>query len=149
MAITLKDRLSHLTYREASKLLGPEGERLIREGGKYDIDIGEKITWEKDLFRLNLGDAIVTFSLNHENPKSLHSACSKCTSACEHLGAAFSLILEEKLSLGLSAPPPERKPVESLSDKELIRLAIEERMERAKTEKMVLKSTDRGELWHH
>jgi hypothetical protein len=35
--ITLKDRLSHLTYREACKLLGPEGERLIRKGGKYAI----------------------------------------------------------------------------------------------------------------
>ena len=101
MAITLKDRLSHLTYREASKLLGPDGERLIRQGGKYDIDISEQVTWEQDLFRLNLGDAIVTFSLNHEKPKSLHFACSECTSACEHLGAAFSLILEEKLSLGL------------------------------------------------
>ena len=28
MTITLKDRLSHLTYREARKLLGPEGESL-------------------------------------------------------------------------------------------------------------------------
>jgi hypothetical protein len=29
MAITLKDRLSHLTFREACKVLGPEGDRLI------------------------------------------------------------------------------------------------------------------------
>ena len=147
MAITLKDRLSHLTYREASKLLGPDGERLIRQGGKYDIDISEQVTWEQDLFRLNLGDAIVTFSLNHEKPKSLHFACSECTSACEHLGAAFSFILEEKLSLGLSAPPPERLPVESLSDGELIQQAIDERKDRARTEKMTLKSMNAAELW--
>ena len=147
MAITLKDRLSHLTYREASKLLGPDGERLIRQGGKYDIDISEQVTWEQDLFRLNLGDAVVTFSLNHEKPKPLHFACSKCTSACEHLGAAFSFILEEKLSLGLSAPPPERLPVESLSNGELIRQAIDERKDRARTEKMTLKSMNPTELW--
>jgi hypothetical protein len=147
MTITLKDRLSHLTYREARKLLGPEGERLIRQGGKYPIDIDEQVTWEQDLFRLNLGDAIVTFSLTHEKPKSLHFACSECTSACEHLGAAFSLILEEKLLLGLSAPPPERKPVESLGDEELIRQAIDERKDRARTEKMTLKSMNATELW--
>jgi hypothetical protein len=147
MTITLKNRLSHLTYREARKLLGPGGERLIRQGGKYPIDIDEQVTWEQDLFRLNLGDAIVTFSLTHEKPKSLHFACSECTSACEHLGAAFSLILEEKLLLGLSAPPPERKPVESLGDEELIRQAIDERKDRARTEKMTLKSMNATELW--
>jgi hypothetical protein len=147
MAITLKDRLSHLTYREASKLLGPEGERLIRQGGKYPIDIDEQVTWERDLFRLNLGDAIVTFSLDHEDRKSLHFACSKCTSPCEHLAAAFSLILEEKLALGLSAPPPERRPVESLSDEELIRQAVEERKERAQKEKMTIKSANGVQLW--
>ncbi len=62
-------------------------------------------------------------------------------------GAAFSLILEEKLALGLSAPPPERQPVESLSDEELVKQAIEERAERARTEKMQLKSMDKDTLW--
>jgi hypothetical protein len=147
MTITLKDRLSRLNYREAAKLLGPDGEGLIRQGGKYSIDIDEQITWEQDLFRLNLGEAFVTFSLNHEKPNSLHFACSECTSACEHLGAAFSLILEEKLQLGLSAPPPERKPVESLSDEEIIQQALEERAERSKTEKMQLKPLSQNELW--
>jgi hypothetical protein len=136
MTITLKDRLSHLTYRDACKLLGSEGEHLIREGGKCDIDIAEQVTWENDLFRLNLGDAVVTLSLTSEMPKSLRFNCSECTTACDHLGAAFSLILEEKLSLGLSAPPPERKPLESLNDEELVRMALQERTERARTEKM-------------
>src|SRR3972149_7296978 len=133
--ITLKDKLSHLTYREACKLLGPLGERLIRQGGKYDIDIAEQVAWENDLFKLNLGDALVTLSLTPEMPKRLRFNCSECTTACEHLGAAFSLILEEKLALGLSAPPPERRPNESLNGHELIKLAIEERLERARTER--------------
>ena len=145
--MNLKDRLSRLTYREACKLLGPEAERLIRQGGKYDIDIEEQVTWAENLLKLRLEDATVTFSLASERPKNLRFTCSQCTKACEHLGAAFSLVLEEKLSLGLSAPPPERVPVESLGDEELIEQAIAERRERAKTEKMVLRSMDGDELW--
>jgi hypothetical protein len=145
--IHLKDRLSHLTYRQASKLLGPEGEHLIRQGGKFDFDIEEQVNWSEDLLKINLGDALVTFSLTPEKPGTLGFACSECTKACVHLGAAFSLILEEKLALGLSAPPPDKVPVESLSDEELVKLATEERAERAKTEKMSLRSTDGQDLW--
>ncbi len=147
MTITLKDRLSHLTYREARKLLGPEGESLIRQGGKYPIDIDHQVTWEDNILKFNLGDAIVTVFANPENPRSLRFACSECKIPCQHVGAAFSFILEEKLSLGLSAPPTERRPVESLSDEELIRQAIDERRERARTERMTLKSMNPTQLW--
>jgi len=145
--INLKDKLSRLTFREACKLLGPGGEQLIRQGGKYDVDISEQVILKEDLFRVNLGDAIVTFSLTPEKPKSLRFACNDCSTACVHLGAAFSLILEEKMALGLSAPPPERKPLESLSDHELIKLALEERLERARTERMHLTPMSKNELW--
>jgi hypothetical protein len=147
MTITLKDRLSHLTYRGACKLLGPEGDRLIRQGGKYHIDIDEQVTWGTNLLRVNFGEAIVTISLTPESSKSLHFSCCECRTSCEHVGAAFSLILEEKLSLGLSAPPPEKFPVESLSDEELTREAINERTDRARTERMTLKSMNTSELW--
>ena len=73
--------------------------------------------------------------------------CSSCTTSCEHQGAAFSLILEEKLALGLAAPPPEKVPVESLSDEELVQQAVEERAERAGTEKMRINSLSPRELW--
>jgi len=36
--ITLKDKLSHLTYQQACRLLGPQGKQLIMDGGKYDIE---------------------------------------------------------------------------------------------------------------
>jgi hypothetical protein len=145
--ITLKDRLAHLNYREACKLLGHAGERLISEGGRYDIDIAAQVTWKNDQFRLNLEEALVTISLASEVPKSLRLSCSECKIACVHLGAALSLILEEKLTLGLSAPPPEKRPVESLTDKELIDQAIEERAERARTEKMRVQPVNPEELW--
>ena len=71
-----------------------------------------------------------------------------CQRICEHLGAAFSLILEEKTSLGLAAPPPEhRSPIESLDEDELIERALAERAERARTEKMKVKSIDAGRPW--
>jgi len=145
--IKLKDKLSHLTYRQACKLLGPEGPQLIRAGGKYEIDITEQVVLKNDLFRLSLHDAVVTISLRPERNQRLHFDCSACTTACAHVGAAFSLILEEKLALGLSAPPPERIPVESLSDKELVEQAIADRVERARSEKMGLRSIDSNKLW--
>ena len=90
----------------------------MKQGGKYDFDITEQVSWGDDFFRLNLGEATVTLSLKPERPKYLHFACSECSAVCEHVGAAFSLILEEKLSQGLSAPPAEKQPVESLSEEE-------------------------------
>ena len=145
--ITLKDKLSHLTYKQACKLLEPQGESLIRSGGGYDIDISEQVLLKGDIFRLNLGEAVVTIRLDPFKKQRLNLQCSMCSTSCEHIGAALSLILEEKLSLGLSAPPPERIPIEGLSDKELIKRAIEERSERARTEKMKLKSMNKNELW--
>ena len=145
--ITLKDKLSRLTYRQACKLLGPQGGKLIRSGGKYDIDLVEQVVLARDVFHLNLGDALVTINLDSGKDQRLHIHCSKCTTACVHRGAAVSLILEEKLALGLAAPPPERVPLESLNDEELIRQAIEERIERAKTEKIRVTSSDSDELW--
>jgi hypothetical protein len=145
--LSLKDRLSRLTYREACRFLGPEGGPLIRQGGKYEIDIEAQVTWGEDLLKVDLWDAAVIFTLSPDRLKTLRFRCDTCTKACVHLGAAFSLILEEKLTLGLSAPPPEKVPVESLSENELVRIAIEERAERARTEKMILKPVDGNGIW--
>ena len=145
--INLKDKLSHITFQQACKLLGPQGDRLIREGGKYDIDIDEQVVLERDLFQLSLDGAVVSIRLDPARNQRLNVQCSLCSNSCVHIGAAFSLILEEKLSLGLSAPPPERVPIESLSDEELVNQAIEDRIERAQKEKMRIKSLDTERLW--
>ena len=145
--INLKDKLSHISYLQASKLLGPQGEELIRRGGQYDIDLSEQVTLDRDLFSLNLDEAVVTIALDSRKNQKLNFQCSACTTTCEHLGAAFSLILEEKLALGLAAPPPERVPLESLSDEELVKQSIAERAERARTEKMRVKSMNGKALW--
>ena len=145
--LNLKDILSHLTYRKACKLLGPQGEKIIRAGGKYDVDLVEQVRLNNSLFRLNLGEAVVSIGLDPQKEHRLNFRCSSCTTSCEHQGAAFSLILEEKLALGLAAPPPEKVPVESLSDEELVQQAVEERAEKAGTEKMRINSLSPRELW--
>src|SRR3989449_9741933 len=73
--------------------------------------------------------------------------CTACESLCEHVGAAFAFILDEKMTLGLAVPPPERVPVESLTEEGLIRQAIDERRERARAERMTVKSADPGQPW--
>ncbi len=146
--LTLKDRLSRLTFTQACKILGPEGRKLILKGGKFDVStLEEKVFFGDDLFRLSIEGANVTITLMAEAQSRLHFNCDKCDTICEHIGAAFSLILEEKTALGLARPPIERIPAESLSEKNLITRAIEDRMERAASERMIIKSTNPQILW--
>lgn len=146
--LTLKDRLSRLTFVQARKLLGADGNQLIMQGGKFEIpSIEENVYLCDDLFRLSVDGAVVTITLMAEAQNRLHFNCNKCHTLCEHVGAAFALILEEKTVLGLAKPPVERVPAESLSEAELIARALEDRQERAKIERMAIKSTTPEVLW--
>ena len=146
--LTLKDRLSRLTFTQACKLLGPEGSKLIMQGGKFDINlIEENVFLDNKLFQLFIDGAIVTINLNVNAAGLLHFNCNKCQSPCEHVGAAFALILEEKTILGLAKPPIKRIPAESLSERELIARALNERYERSKTEQMTVRSSNPQILW--
>ncbi len=151
---TLKDRLSQLTYTQACKLLGQDARRLIQMGGSFEIDVDEHVYLCGDLFRLTLpvlaDDGtfpIVTVTAMAEARNRLHWNCTACDAACEHVGAAFSVILEDKVTLGLAAPPKERVPVESLGEAELVTQALAERRERSLSERMTLKSTDPSQPW--
>jgi hypothetical protein len=56
--LTLKDRLSRLTYLRACQLLGPEGPKLIRRGASYqDDDRNHDVYLRGDVFRLRLPGA--------------------------------------------------------------------------------------------
>jgi ERCC4-related helicase len=157
-SLTLIDRLSRLSYHDAIKLLGSDGPRLIRSGAKWDIQISEDVYLGADLFRLKFPWAcdenvppdrrvVVTITLKTEARDRLHWNCTACETLCEHVGAAFALILDEKMALGLAAPPEERVPAESLGEEVLIRCAIEERRERALAEKMIIKTADSKRPW--
>jgi hypothetical protein len=152
--LTLKDRLSHLTHYRACQLLGPEGQKLIRQGAAYEIDIDRDVYFRGDLFRLKLRgaagrgrDAVVTITTMAEAKNRLRFNCTACQTICEHVGAAVSLVLEEKTALGLAAVPDERRPLEMLSEPELLEQALRDRMERAKTEKFQVRSSDPEKPW--
>jgi hypothetical protein len=153
--LTLKDKLSRLTFVDACKLLGPNGSKLIQKGANgWDIKIEEDVMLGEDLFRVRLPEKttdgqplIVTITLMAEARQRLHWNCSQCFQACEHVGAVFSLILEEKTALGLAAPPKPRVAVESVSEEELVARALADRAERARVEKMSVRTADANRPW--
>jgi hypothetical protein len=94
--LTFHDRLSRLTIIQAAKLLGEEGRKLIMQGAKYEIDVKEDVHLSGDLLRVRLpgADAIATLTLLSEAVARLHWNCNRCDTACEHVGAMFSMLLE-------------------------------------------------------
>jgi len=154
--LTLIDKLSRLSYQQTLKLLGSDAPKLLRAGDKWDFRIEEDVYLAPDLFRLKFplaaGESesarvIVMITLMDPRHGRLQWRCTACESLCEHVGAAFAFILDEKMTLGLASPPPERVPVESLSEQELIERAVEERRERARAERMTVKSADPDQPW--
>jgi len=143
----LFDLLSRLTLRKAAALLGAKGEHLIAAGGQWEIDIASQVRFGRDEFRLAVDHSTVTVAVSPAARGRLAWHCDTCDIPCVHAGAAFSLILEEKLALGLAAAPPELPPVESLSEEALIALALSEREERARNEKMRVISASPLEIW--
>jgi superfamily II DNA or RNA helicase len=144
--LTLADRLSHLSFAQACRLLGPRASELLREGGALEIRL-EQVRLDPDRLTLELPDARVEIELAPGERVGLGYRCSACHQACLHAGAAFALVLEEKTVLGLAAPPPERIPAPALSEEELVRRAIEERRERAKSERMAVRALDASRPW--
>ncbi|MEI8372662.1 MAG: DEAD/DEAH box helicase [Planctomycetota bacterium] len=151
--LTLRDRLSRLTYVRACQLLGPEGAQLIRQGSNYEIDIQRDVYLRGDLFRVKFPNAsggkntVATITTMAAANNRLKFNCTACETICEHVGAAVSLVLEEKTSLGLAAPPDENRPPELLSESELVEHALHEREERAKSEKFRITSSDATKPW--
>ena len=145
--LTLRDHLAHLSYNQSLKMLrSSNSKQLLQRGGHYEIEI-DQIEFNQHSLYWNWSSAIrVTLSLGAQS-NSVDTHCSSCDSGCEHIAAILSFVLEEKQLLGLSAPPVERVPVESLSEEALIQIALEERKHRAQHERMRLRSIDPNELW--
>lgn len=148
--LTLKDRLAHLNYAEACKLLGAQGSRLIIAGAAYDIDISTQVQLDNQRFTLSFPQpdkARVTIQPSKRAKRRMRFQCSECTGACVHVGAALSLILEDKVALGL-ALAPETEPVPTdATDEELIERELEARAKRAEKEKMRVRSADTNSPW--
>ena len=85
----------------------------------------------------------VALWLADDRPRRLRWQCSRCGSACEHIGAAFSAVLEDKIALGLAEPPAE----DTTTTGGLVARAIAERAERARAEKLAVRSADPAVPW--
>lgn len=152
--LNLKDRLSRLTYVSTCQLLGDHGKQLLQDGGTFDdVDVERDVYLGDDLFRLKVRDfdvaedIVVTITLMASERNRLHWNCTSCEQTCNHVGAAFALILDDKYTLGLSDAPILDIPVEHLGEEQLVERAIAERAERAKKEKFRLKSADAKKAW--
>ena len=89
--LMLFDTLSRLTFTIATKLLGPNGDRLIATGGKFDIDLATQVKFDRDMFRLTLDGAAVTLTLSPAARHRLEWRCNACKAPCEHAGGRPSL----------------------------------------------------------
>ena len=149
---TLFDHLSRLDIVQAAKLLGPEGNSLIIEGGKADFDPDEHVRLTKSEFTFCYPGSSekVRVTLDPAKRDRLLIMCNggECQGvSCIHQGGALSCILEEKYALGLSEEPEEYTPFEGLDERVLIERALAERAERAATEKMRMRTQDKSTPW--
>ena len=146
-ALTLHDRLSRLDFAGACKLAGARGAALIRQGGAIAIDVDEQVALTPERLTVRIPDGArrpveVVISLDDERPGRLRARCSSCRAPCEHLGATLALVLEDKLALGLAALPAEPSDAVDVETR-----ALDERRERARTEKMTVRSAEPKTPW--
>ncbi len=148
--LTLHDKLSRLTYDQACRLIGEEGRRLIARGAKFEIDLNRQVRFNDQRLEVRFFDreqTVVTIRLEDAARRRIVWECSSSSVASEEVGAVFSMILENKLTLGLAEPPEEELPLECLTEEQLVRRALRERKERARKERMRLRSLDPGRAW--
>ncbi|MDR1923910.1 MAG: DEAD/DEAH box helicase [Planctomycetaceae bacterium] len=162
--LTLYDRLSHLTYRQACDILGKEGAGLMRRPISLDnFNLKEDVYLGEDFFRLTIRTpnpdfdsdiATVTITLADKAKHKLATSCSICNPTkepnrfCPHVATALSFLLEEKSLIGLAEIPDLETPPELLSLKKLRQRALHERRQRAANEKFtIIKSENTKEAW--
>ena len=157
--LTLYDRLSHLTYKQACDILGTDGAPLLRRSFPLDLlDVKNDIFLDENLFRLSIHEPWIepaTVTVEHV-PGWKHKLavfCSRCNPDrfpnrfCQHTAAALQFLLEEKTLIGLAAEPDLETPPELLSEKKLRERALHERAERSRVEKYRVKASDKSTPW--
>ena len=152
--LTLRDRLSQLTYRAACRLHGTDGEQMLRQSNCFSIDPVSNINLMTDTLVAKFADpeapgglVRVTIVEQSGRNKGLQLNCDCCHGTCLHTASVLSTVLESKLVLGLSEVPDMREPLENLTEKELLLRAVAERELRAKTERMRVKAHDEKTPW--
>lgn len=151
--LTLRDKLSRLTFDQACQLLGPDGKKMILRGSRREIDFREHVRLGGESLKVRFItprhtlEAVTTLTLADDARHRLRWHCTTCDDACEHVGAMFSFVLEEKSLLGLAVPPPEVEGGPLGGEHQVIEAALADRRERAKVERMKVRPADRSTPW--
>jgi superfamily II DNA or RNA helicase len=146
--MTLRDRLSRLTLTQALKLLGPRGKTLLAEGGAMEIDLPGAVELRSNVLRVRIDDeALVSIVEDESSVNKMHLFCSECEGVCAHVGAALSLVLEEKSALGLAEPKPQDEMPAELSEQELVAREIMRRQDRSEHDRLSMASSNPKRLW--
>ena len=129
--LTLHDKLSRLSPVQAKKLLGAQAAALMPKAGKEEIDIPSQVLFTAEQFQVVFPEphrVVVNVALHPSYRDRLQIVCSHDgETGAYYRAAVIALILEEKLALGLSAPPDENTPWELLPESALDERAIAER----------------------
>lgn len=148
-------RLGSLTYHQACQLLGDDGPKKLRDGGRaFEIQGERDVFLGGDLFRVRVEDAnlaarlaVVTLTLQSARAKQLQTNCDCGDAFCIHIGAALDYLLDAKSVLGLAEPPDESVALENLTPEELRARALAEREQRAAEEAMTVRSLNADRPW--
>lgn len=147
MKITFKDKLAHLNFVKACKLIGHDGDKYIIKGGNLTIKFDEMVYFSGSMLSIDFGIAKAIIEDKPDSETGLKLACTSIKDSKLYKGALLSFLLEEKMLLGLSKAPKRKIPIESLSEEDLIKAAIQEREESALKDKMRLISTNQDKLY--
>jgi superfamily II DNA or RNA helicase len=150
----IRNRLGHLTVRQAERMLDPKGSEQLRQGARFKVDASTHLQWSGDTLiakvpdpALSKGWARVALAEQTSRNQGLQMSCDECPGRCLHIAATLATVLESKLALGLSMEPDPDEPIESLTESELIERAIADRRARAEIERMRIESADRRQPW--
>ncbi len=143
----MRDRLSHLSFDEAARMLGTGGRRLLVRGGALDRPAPDALRIDDASARVDWADgASAALVFDPMMRRGLRLACTICRGgACLHAAGLLSLVLEHKSDLGLAAPPPDG--AFAAGEKELVEEALREREERAAKERMSIVSAQPDAPW--
>jgi hypothetical protein len=85
--LTLFDRLSHLTYAKACRVLGSDAKALLTRGGAIAIDLDSQVKLTAEQLQVQLGAVSVTIELG-AGPVGLVALCDGCAAGSK-LGAGL------------------------------------------------------------
>lgn len=153
--LTLHDILSQLTMQQTQKCIGLDTAKLLPKVSTWEIEIAEQVVFLKNLFQVSFppspelsAPVVVKITQHPAHKDQLAIACDATgEDRALAIAATFSLLLEEKFALGLSAEPVVDVPWELMSEQELDARALAERQKRAEEEIMRIKATDTTTPW--